>query len=176
MRRQWIVPILVLPLLAVTYASTLRGQTNDTLPTIKPILLVGPDVPVSLDPDIEELARGKGRFTPATPPPNLTMSAQQALEIANKFTQGRLTRAPIKTTVEFVYHTNPIRNFVNKPIWKVTYWGAPIRLNGPGPRDDGSPSEFKQPTTQRSFTYVLVDPDDPNGDALGSVSSGRGRR
>jgi hypothetical protein len=162
MHRKWIVSLAVLPLLALTYAYGSRGQTSPTVGEVKPVLTVGQDIPVEISASAQEVLQGvPGEFKPAIPQPNLPVSAQKTLELANKAILPALTQPPIKTTVEFVLYTDKPNGIIDKPVWKVVYWGSPLMMTGSPANVDGSTPQVKQPSSKRAITYVLIDPTDP---------------
>lgn len=186
MNRKWVVSLLVLPIpilvLTCTYNSRAQtsskiAQTSFTIDKIKPVLTVGQDQPIDISPNAQEILQGLGvEFKSAVPTPDLTVSAQKALELANKTTLPALTQPPIKTTVEFLSYTDKDLGLVNKNIWRVVYWGSPLMITGPRPpaNPDGSIPQVKQPSSLKAITYVLIDPNDPNAknDFITRVSAG----
>ena len=165
MQIKWIALLTILPVLALTYAYGSRGQTNLTVGDIKPGFTVGQDIPVDISASAQEVLQGvPGQFKPAIPQPDLPVSAQKALELANKAILPALTRPPIKTTVEFVLYTDSPRKIIDKPVWKVVYWGSPLMMTGPQLHVNGSTDSthrVEQPSSKRAITYVLIDPTDP---------------
>ncbi|MEH2378072.1 MAG: hypothetical protein V7K27_04070 [Nostoc sp.] len=189
MKRKWTISLLVLPIpiLALIYTYNSRVQTTTkiaenkvTIDEIKPVLTVGLDQPVDISPNAQKSLQGYGgEFKSAVPLPNIAVSAQKALELANKVTLSSLTQPPIKTTVEYLSYTDKGRDFVNKNVWRVVYWGSPLMMTGPPPvvNADGSISQVpkvKLPSSKKAITYVLIDPNDPDGknDFISTVSAG----
>lgn len=171
MRHKWIIPLLMLPFLVGSSSS--QGQTSTTEAQIKPILTVGSDQTVSIDPRVEQTLQFNGvQFSPIIPPVGLPISANRALELANNIVLPELTQQPIKTTVEFVSFSSPRHKYQDKIAWKVTYWGASVQLNGPGPGANASPSSITQPTSKQAVTWVLIDPTDIKKDFLLKFSGG----
>ncbi|QSJ17834.1 hypothetical protein JYQ62_02900 [Nostoc sp. UHCC 0702] len=178
MNHKWIISLLVLPILALTYAygsSNSRAQTKSTLDEIKPVLTVGLDQPVDISPNAEKILQGYGvQFKPVVPSLNLPVSAEKALEMANKTTLANLTQPPIKTTVEYLSYTDKNLDLVDKNVWRVVYWGSPLLMTGPPANPDGSTPEVKQPSSKKAITYVLIDPFDIEAkkDFITRVSTG----
>lgn len=186
MKRKWIISLLVLPIpiLALIYTYNSRAQTitkiaqnKVTIDKIKPVLTVGLDQPVDISANAQKILQGYGgEFKSAVPLPDLTVSAQKALEIANKITLSNLTQPPIKTTVEYLSYTDKNRGFINKNVWRVVYWGSPLMMTVPRPpaNADGSIPKVQQPSSKKAITYVLIDANDPDGknDFITRVSAG----
>lgn len=180
MRLRWTIPLAtIFSMSGLVIASSLLGQTRS--PVVgEPVGKIDPSVPVEVggkppfspDPQAEQVLRANGiEFSvPSTPPPDLPIAADKAVAMANKILAPGLTRQPNKITVEFVNYTNARERLQNKKVWKITYWGAPIRLNGPGPNEDGSLPQIKQPTSQKATTWILVD--STSGEPITSFSSG----
>ncbi|PHM06718.1 hypothetical protein [Nostoc sp. 'Peltigera malacea cyanobiont' DB3992] len=175
MKRKWIISLLILPIpiLALIYTYNSRAQTiikiaqnKATIDEIKPVLTVGLDQPVDISPNAQKILQGyEGEFKSAVPLPDITVSAQKALELANKITLSSLTQPPIQTTVEYLSYTDKGRGLVNKNVWRVVYWGSPIMMTAPrSPANaDASISKVEQPSSKKAITYVLIDPNDPDG-------------
>lgn len=118
---------------------------------------IGGEPPFELDSWIEQTLRDDNiQFMSVMPPGDLPVSASAAVGLANKVTASSLTRQPIKITVEYVGYTDPYRGFRDKKVWKVTYWGSPMLLEGPAPAP-GERSSMEQPSSQRAITWVLID-------------------
>lgn len=180
MRLKWTIPLAaVFGVSGLVIASSLLGQTRS--PTVgEPVGKIDSSVPVEVggkppfspDPQTEQVLRANGiEFAaPSTPPLNLPVAAEQALATANKIMATGLTRQPTKITVEAVGYTNAREQVQSKKVWKITYWGSPVSLNGPGPNEDGSRPQIKQPSSQKAITWVLVD--SISGEPITSFSSG----
>ncbi|MEH1911796.1 hypothetical protein [Nostoc sp.] len=189
MKRKWIISLLVLPIpiLALIYTYNSRAQTitkiaqnKAAIDEIKPVLTVGLDQPVDISPNAQKILQGYGgEFQSAVPLPDITVSAEKALELANKVMLSSLTQPPIKTTVEYLSYTDKGRGLVNENVWRVVYWGSPLMMTGPPPvvNADGSISQVakvKEPSSKKAITYVLIDSNDPDGknDFISTVSAG----
>lgn len=138
----------------------------------RPILTVGQDLPVSIDPRVEENLQKNGiQFLPVTVPVDLPVSANLALELANKIVVPQLVQQPIKTTVEFVAFSQSRQGYQNKNVWKITYWGASRKFHAP-PKIDGSNLTIEQPTSRRAVTWILIDPMNASEDFIMIHSAG----
>lgn len=112
------------------------------------------------------------QFSTAVLTDELPVSADEAVELANAATASELTRQPIKITVDYVGYTDPSRGFQDKKVWKVTYWGSPMLLEGPAPAP-GKSRQVEQPSSQRAITWVLIDPElGETTDPITTFSSG----
>ncbi len=181
MRMKWILSLFAVSSISVlVVASKLLGQIS--LPSIGvPIGKIDIKVPVEFggkppfipDPQADRFLKTNGiEFTaPSTPPTNLSIPLDKAVAQSHKYVSEALTQQPSKITVDFVGYTDPKEQLLDKKVWKITYWGAPVRLTGPGPDEKGVLPQIKQPTSQKAVTWVIVDP--TSGDPISSFSSGQ---
>ena len=139
---------------------------------IHSVLTTGNDIPV----DIGDMAYGALQgdegtsFTPATPPDDLLVSAEAALQQANRVTLSSLTQPPIKTTVEFLNYSNTLAGIKDQKVWRVVFWGS-ITQPSPPPDTTGY-HPFKLSGSREAVTYVLIDPFKQGGDFITMVSAG----
>lgn len=100
-------------------------------------------------------------------PDKVTVSMDQAKVIALKSVEGQLTQEPSAVQVDSVVWTHPGHGVVNQPVWKVTLFGAPIRLEGVAQRNGEA---TVQPTSRRAVTWITIDP--ASGEVLAQSSAG----
>ncbi|WP_375474104.1 hypothetical protein [uncultured Nostoc sp.] len=154
-----------------------RNVASDITPEIRASLVVGSDVAVPISKFANRILQGgsdNSKFVAAQPSDNLPVSAKLALDIANSSTLAMLTQAPIKTTVEYLLYTNPTDNIQNKPVWRVIFWGSPIRMNPPPVLEQGRfvQRPIVQSKSCRAVTYLLIDPFDPKAEYIEQSSAG----
>ena len=161
----------------------LKGQAvseaerhSEQVPDVKPALIIGEDIPVDVGDMgykmLQSDPTNAAYFTSAVPPGDLPVSAEAALQQANRTTLSELTQPPIKITVDFAYYTNGLQRRHEQPVWRVIYWGALTQPNPP-PGSDGQYHPIELSGSREAVTYVLIDPFKAGGDFIESGSGGR---
>ena len=140
---------------------------------IHSVLTTGNDVPVDIGDTAYRALQGyeNASFTPATPPDNLLVSAEAALQQANRVTLSSLTQPPIKTTVEFLNYSNTLAGSKDQKVWRVVFWGS-ITQPSPPPRANGEYHLIELSGSREAVTYVLIDPFKQGGGFITMGSAG----
>ena len=141
---------------------------------IHSVLTTGNDIPVNIrDMAYSALQGDEGTsFTPATPPDNLLVTAETALQQANRVTLSSLTQPPIKTTVEFLNYSSTLAGIKDQKVWRVVFWGS-ITQPSPPPDVNGKYHPIGLSGSREAVTYVLIDPFKKGGDFITMGSAGK---
>lgn len=148
-----------------------NGRAESIEKEIHSVLTTGNDIPVDIGDMAYSALQGDEHtsFTPVSPPDNLLVSAEAALQQANRVPLSSLTQPPVKTTVEFLNYSNTLAGIKNQKVWRVVFWGS-ITQPSPPPNASGY-HPIKLSGSRKAVTYVLIDPFKQGGDfiTMGSV-------
>lgn len=123
-----------------------------------------------IDPRIQKNLEKNGvKFYPETSLniDKVAISEKDARDVADKSLVDGLTQEPLDVIVQYGSFTYPALKIGDRKVWKITYIGTSMELNGPRLPEGQS---IKQPTSRKAITWVIVDA--TTGEIINRYSSG----
>lgn len=149
-------------------STTSVETTNYSMESTEKVNQAATPLGYDIDPRVQKNLEKNGvEFYPEFPLDTVAIKESVARAIADKSLIDDLTQEPLEVVVQYGSFTYPPLNIVDKKVWKITYIGTSMKLNGPRMPEGQS---IEQPTSKKAVTWVTVDAE--NGEIINRYSSG----